>query len=59
MHSHGKGVLVNKRSTIANRYLYTWFVPDVLGTMPLESFTGIFINSDNSSSNLQGIKLLR
>lgn len=48
-----------KRATIAKRYLATWFVPDVLATMPIASLMGLFINTMGSNNSLQSVKLLR
>ncbi|CAM9342701.1 unnamed protein product, partial [Hapterophycus canaliculatus] len=52
-------VLVYRRATIAKRYLTTWFVPDVLATMPIASLMGLFINTVGSKNSLQTVKLLR
>lgn len=51
-------VLVCKRATIARRYLSTWFVPDVLGTVPIATLMGLFITTVGSNS-LQSVKLIR
>lgn len=50
-------VLIQKRRTIATKYLTTWFVPDLLGTIPLAQLVQLFIKT--VSSNLQGVKLIR
>lgn len=56
----GQDSLVSKRGTIARRYLSTWFVPDVLGTVPLASLTKVFIKTvASNSSSWQGVKLIR
>ncbi len=50
--------LVYKRATIARRYLSTWFVPDVLGTIPIASLMSMLF-STVGPKGLQSVKLLR
>lgn len=47
--------MVRDRARIAHRYLSSWFVPDVVGILPIEQFAG----PEGSSSSINSLELTR